>query len=130
MLTQQQMADVRRYAGYPMVGDIVLGDGTDLARGYVAPGIYQTLQRRLTTMNPAEEARVVLYLTTLADLETDIIGARENLDTDQAAVWVHNKNEIGDRMRLYKIWRRELCSFLGVVAGPGLGDGTISMTRA
>lgn len=69
------------------------------------------------------------FLTKIAGLEADVLSATDNLDTDQAAVWVHNKNEVQDRMKLYRLWRRELCGFIGVPPGPSLGDGSISMAR-
>jgi hypothetical protein len=56
-------------------------------------------------------------------LETDIPSVRENLDTDQAAVWTHNKNELRDRADLFSYYRPELCKFMGIPPGPGLGDG-------
>ena len=130
MLTDTQLSDARRYAGYPFQGDLTLGDGLDLAHGWVSPIIWQTLQHRLTTLRPEEEARIVIFLTSLAGLETDVLSATDNLDTAQAAVWYHNKDEVADRMRLYRLWRRELCSFIGVPPGPGLGStGSTTVTR-
>ena len=130
MLTDTQLSETRRYAGYPFQGDVVLGAGLDLAYGWVSPVIWQTLQHRLTTMRPEEEARIILFLTTLAGLETDVLSATANLDTDQAAVWVHNKNEVADRMKLYRLWRRELCAFIGIPPGAGLGEtGSTMMAR-
>lgn len=129
MLSDQQLSDVRRYAGYPLQGDVTLDDRRDTAWGWVAPMIWQTLNHRLENLRPEEEFRIVSFLTAISGLETDVLSATDNLDTDQAAVWVHNKNEVADRMRLYRMWRRELCGFLGVPPGPALGDGTISMAR-
>ncbi|MDY7559957.1 hypothetical protein QN366_04855 [Pseudomonas sp. CCC3.2] len=130
MLTDTQLSDARRYAGYPFRGDLTLGDGLDLAHGWVSPIIWQTLQHRLTTLRPEEEVRIITFLTTLAGLETDVTGSSSNLDTDQAAVWTHNKNEVNDRMSLYRLWRRELCAFIGVPPGPGLGgSGSTTISR-
>jgi hypothetical protein len=129
MLTDEQKADARRFCGYPMQGDITLDDRRDTAWGWVAPMIWQTLNHRLGSLRPEEETRMTAFLTTLAGLETDVLSSTENLDTDQAAVWYHNKDEVQDRMRLYRLWRRELCGFLGVPPGPSLGDGGISMSR-
>ena len=53
------------------------------------------------------------YLVILNSLETDIPTASDNLDTDRAAVWYHNKNEVRDRFALYKLWAIRLCDFLG-----------------
>lgn len=129
MLSDQQKAEVRRLAGYPMLGDMQPTINGDLAVTRAAPDIWQYLGYRLTTLRPEEEFRVSAFLTTLAELEAAVLSATDNLDTDQAAVWVHNKNEVADRMRLYRLWRRELCGFLGVPPGPSLGDGGISMAR-
>lgn len=130
MLTDTQLSDTRRYAGYPFQGDLTLGNGLDLAHGWVSPIIWQTLQHRLTTLRPEEEVRIVTFLATLAGLEADVTGSSSNLDTDQAAVWTHNKNEVNDRMSLYRLWRRELCAFIGVPPGPGLGgSGSITISR-
>ncbi|EXF95796.1 hypothetical protein HK44_020630 [Pseudomonas fluorescens HK44] len=129
MLTDQQKSDARRYAGYPMQGDVVLDDRRDTAWGWVAPAIWQTMNHRLNNLRPEEEVTMISFLTKIAGLEADVLSSTDNLDTDQAAVWVHNKNEVRDRMGLYRMWRRELCGFLGVPAGPSLGDGSISLAR-
>lgn len=130
MLTDTQLSDTRRYAGYPFQGDVAMDGGRDLAYGWVSPIIWQTLQHRLTTLRPEEEARIITFLTTLAGLETGVTGAAANLDTEQAAVWTRNKDEVADRMKLYRLWRRELCAFIGVPPGPGLGGtGSAVMAR-
>jgi hypothetical protein len=60
---------------------------------------------------PSEEAvlrSVVLrsvYLAQLYPLEAAIPGAGGNLDTDQAAVWTHNRDEVRDRAALFDLWR-------------------------
>jgi hypothetical protein len=41
------------------------------------------------------------------------------LDTDQAAVWKHNKDEVRDRAGLFDNWRRRLCG----PPGPDLASG-------
>ena len=48
-------------------------------------------------------------------------GAGGNLDTDQAAVWKHNKDEVRDRSQLFDGWGRRLCGFIDVPPGSGLG---------
>lgn len=77
----------------------------------------------------AEEEGVVrtTFLANLTTLETAIPGTSANLDTDAAAVWTHNKNELRDREALYSNWRRKLCGFLGVPPGPDLAGGGNSM---
>lgn len=130
MLTAQQQADVRRFAGYPMLGDTVTDDSRDFAYGWVSPGVWQTLTHRLASMRPEEEVVLITtYLTPLATLESAIYGAGDNLDTDQAAVWTHNKNEVADRTRLFDQWRRRMCYFIGIAPGPSLGNGGTMIVR-
>lgn len=131
MLTEAQMADVRRYAGYPLAGTTMpITENQDTV--YVAFGMLtMSLYRRLTTLNASEEAVLVnTYLATLATLETDVTGARENLDTAKAAVWEWNRNEVADRTGLFNKWRREMCAFIGLRPGPGLGSGGLTLGRA
>jgi hypothetical protein len=70
---------------------------------------------------------VVTYLATLNQLEQAVPGASENLDSDAAASWQHNSNEVADRLRLFDGWRRRLCAFMGVPPGEGLGQGGLSL---
>lgn len=119
MLTTAEKVDARRYCGYGMFGQQALP-----ANGYRFSTAYGTLEYKLNNMLPEEEAVFrTTYVANLALLETDIPGVRENLDTDQAAVWTHNKNELRDRADLFSYYRRELCKFMGIPPGPGLGDG-------
>lgn len=130
MLTAQQMADVRRFAGYPLLGDTVADDTRDFAYGWVSPGVWQTMQHRLTNLRPEEESVLInTYLTNLSALETAIPATGDNLDTDQAAVWTHNKNEQRDREKLFDGWRRRMCYFIGIAPGPSLGNGGVSLVR-
>lgn len=117
-LSESERVDVRRFMGYPAYGK---GDsGFQNWRFFQA---YGTLEYRLTNMANAELQQVRLYLSQLYPLETAILGASDNLDTAQAAVWTRNANEVSDRMRLFDHWRRRLCGFLGLPPGPALGDG-------
>ncbi|WP_429499384.1 hypothetical protein ACQUFY_20830 [Robbsia andropogonis] len=129
-LTNQQLSDVRRYAGYPLLADVVVNDSQDMAYGWVSSGTWQTLNHRLTNLRPEEETTLInVYLTNLATLESAIVSASDNLDTAQAAVWTHNANEQRDRDRLFDSWRRRMCYFIGIAPGPSLGNGSISLTR-
>jgi len=123
-LTAAQMTDARRYMGYQAVGTTMTIDGnTDLV--YASFGmVTMSLYTRLTTLTATEEAVLInTYLTNLATLETAIVGTSANLDTDQAAVWVHNKREQADRDRLFDSWRIRMCEFIGFPPGPNLGGG-------
>ncbi len=124
-LTAQQIADVRRFAGYPMLGtDTPADDQRDFAYGWVSPGVWQTLYHRLNNLTPENETTLTtIYLPNLYTLENAIVTAGGNLDTQQAAVWVRNPTEVQDRMKLFDDWRRRMCYFLGIAPGPSLGAG-------
>ena len=92
--TTAEKVDIRRFCGYGLYAT-----GTPLpASGYRFSTQYGVLEYKLNTLGAEEEAVVrTTYLTNLATLETAIFGTSANLDTDQAAVWTHNKNEYADR---------------------------------
>lgn len=121
-LTDAQRAAVRRYAGYPQVGSNHTTDASrDFAYGWTLPGVWETLSSILDNLRPENEDTLVnVYLTKLASLETAITSASDNLDTNEAAVWKRNTNEVADRTSLFRQWRREMCAFLGIAPGPSL----------
>lgn len=115
--TDAQLVDIRRFAGYP-----ALGDGNVVFPYPWMVKKYLALEYRLQHISSSEGAVVVnTYLTNLYTLESAIPAASANLDTDQAAVWKHNKSEVADRSALFDSWRRRLCNFLGVPPGPNFG---------
>jgi hypothetical protein len=122
-LTAAQIVSVRRYMGYSVTGDATSAPARELVYSNVSyMGL--SLDYRLDHLTPEEESVIVTtYLDQLALREAEIQGASDNLDTDRAAVWWRNKNELSERMGLYATLRRELCSFLGFAPGPGLGSG-------
>lgn len=120
-LTNQQVVDVRRYMGYSVSGSVptqsfrepVYSDRT------FAGGL--SLDYRLANLQAEEEGVVVnFYLTNLPLREAEIQSAAANLDTDEAAVWKHNKDEVEDRRELFDQLRIDLCDFLGFPPGPNL----------
>jgi hypothetical protein len=121
--TDAQLVDIRRFCGYPAYGDgSVVFPFPWVMRQYLA------LEYRLQHLDAAEGAVVVnTYLTNLYALESAIPAAGANLDTDAAAVWTHNKDELRDRDRLFDSWRRRLCNFLGVAPGPQFGAASNSV---
>lgn len=120
--TDGQKADVRRFCGYPAYG---AGDaGLNGWRFYQA---YGTLEYRLNHLAPAEMAVTLQYVLTLATLEAAIPPSSENLDTESAAAWAHNADEVKDRMNLFDGWRRRLCGFLGVPPGPALAQSGVTL---
>lgn len=114
--TEAQKVDIRRFAGYGAYG--AGPSGFQSWRFFQA---YGTLEFKLNNLDPTEEAVIeTTYLANLYTLETAITSASSNLDTDVAAVWTHNKNEVRDRTRLFDLWRKRLCDFLGIPPGPHL----------
>lgn len=131
-LTSAQMTDVRRHMGYAAVGTTMqINASQDVVYGNFGMQV-MSLYQRLTTLTADEEAVLInTYLTNLATLETAIIGVSANLDTDEAAVWKHNKQERQDREALFSSWRVKMCDFLGFAPGPGLrSSGNVSLVRA
>jgi hypothetical protein len=116
MLTDTQKTAVRRHCGYPMYGNIAAP-----AFGYRFFTWYGTLEYRINNPTPEEEIVLISFVDELNTLELALSSASDNLDTNKAAVWEHNPNEVGDRRRLYNMRRRDLCTFIGVPPGPGLG---------
>jgi hypothetical protein len=121
MFTDQQKTDMRRFCGYPAYG--AAPDGNMGWRFFTA---YGTLEYRMNNLSPEEEQVVLNYLNTLTLLEQTVPMTSENLDSDGAASWTRNRNEVADRLRLLDSWRRRLCSFLGVPPGEGLGQNGLS----
>ena len=121
--TDPEKTDIRRFCGYP-----VFGAGAGSNAGYRFTTQYGQLEFRLNNMSSAEEAVLrTTYLANLPTLETDIFGARVNLDTESASVWKHNAREQVDREALFASWRMKLCGFLGVPPGPELDGGGLRM---
>ncbi len=121
MFSEAQKVDVRRFCGYSAYGASAAGFAG--WRFYVA---YGTLEYRMNNLAPEEEAVVLSYLATLNALEAAVPTASDNLDSDSASAWTHNRYEIGDRLRLLDGWRRRLCAFLGVPPGEGLAQSGVS----
>ena len=134
MLTSAQMTDARRWMGYQVVGTTVaINADNDVVYGAFGM-VTMSLYKRLTTLTPEEEAVLTtVYLANLAPLEAAIFGASDNLDTDIAAIWTHNKSEVSDRAALFNRVRRQMCDFIGFAPGPGLcgaGGNSIRLVRA
>ena len=117
--TSAQLVDIRRFCGYQAYGNTATA--TWGSRFFTAYGI---LEYKMANMSPDEAAVITsTMLPNLTALETALFGTSQNLDTDTASVWKHNKNEFADRWALYANQRRMLCDFLGVPYGPGIDGG-------
>lgn len=120
--TADQKNNIRRYCGYYVFGSQPIQTfGWRYAEQY---GHLEFLMNNLTLEQ--EFITINTYLVNLNQLEADIVSVRQNMDTKQAAVWYWNTNELRDRNKLYTMWRRYLCEYLGVDYGPALGSGRIN----
>jgi hypothetical protein len=120
--TDPEKTDIRRFCGYPAFGSAA--SGFENWRFFQAYGL---LEFRMNNLSDAEVAVVRRYLGTLTVLEFAVPRAGDNLDTDQAAVWTRNRDEMRDRTRLFDDWRRRLCGFFGIAPGPALADSGIAI---
>lgn len=107
--TDAQKTDIRRFCNLPAFGSQPVQ-----AFGYRFFTWYGTLEFQMNNLQPTEEAVVIDFITKLTQLETDVYDSRLNLDTDRAAVWYHNKNEVRDRQGLFNLWQIKLCMFFNM----------------
>ena len=114
-LTNAERTDARRFCGYP-----AYGSGQSGFESWRFFSVYGSLEYRLSNLSDDELTVIRTYLVQLNALELAIVGAGQNLDTDQAAVWRRNKSEVPDRTALLTSWCCKLCGFLGVPPGPAL----------
>jgi hypothetical protein len=120
--TEPEKTDIRRFCGYP-----AYGAGESGLQGWRFYQAFGLLEFRMNNLSDAEAAVVRRYLATLSGLELAIPQAGDNLDTEQAAVWTRNRDELRERNRLFDDWRRRLCGFLGIPPGPAMGSGGIAL---
>lgn len=114
-LADAEKVDIRRFCGYPAYGAASAG-----LQSWRFFQVYGLLEFRLNNLSPDEITVTRRFLGTLTTLEIAVPAASTTLDTDQAATWTRNKDEVNQRLQLFDSWRRRLCGFLGVTPGPGL----------
>lgn len=114
-LSDQDMVDIRRHTGYGAFG--APGSNRSLMYYRYYP-IFTMLEYRMANFSDTEIATCQTYIAQCNTLETAIWSASDNLDTRKAAVWEWNTDEVGDRMELYVLACKKLCSFLQVPVGP------------
>ncbi len=119
MFTCAQKTNIRRFCGYPAYGASPAGN-----MGWRFFTAYGALEYRLNNLSLSEETVLLDYLATLTQLEAVVPGVSDNLDSDGAGGWQHNRDELPDRLRLLDSWRRRLCQFIGVPPGEGLGGSS------
>lgn len=113
--TNAERVAIRKFCGY----------GVKTTAGLFG-SMFGTMEFILDKMDSDEESEIrTNYLAVLPDLEAAILLAGDTLDTDQAAVWTRNKNELADRKGLFDDRRKALCATLGIEPGPGLSSGRI-----
>ena len=117
--SESEKTDIRRFCGYPAYGSTATGFGN--WRFFQAYGL---LEFRMNNLSAEEETIVRRHLGTLTVLEHAVPRSGDNLDTDQAAIWTRNKDELRDRTRLLQDWQHRLCGFFGVPPGPALHDSS------
>ena len=122
-LTDAERIDVRRYCGYAMFGNSSSG-----YQGYRFFTAYGTMEYRMTNATDNEIIQIRNLLAKISTADDAIVSSADNMDTDSAAVWVHNKNEVRERIEFFDYWRDRLCRFFGIPHGPDFGDS--SNTRA
>jgi hypothetical protein len=86
------------------------------------------LEYRLNNLALEEEDTIrTIYLSNLITLEQAIPDSTTNLDTDRAAVWYRNKDELRDRTDLFNYWCNRLIDFLGIESPSKLVRGQFRM---
>jgi hypothetical protein len=132
-ISDSQVVDVRRWAGYGMAGNPSLAIYEDPVYSHGGPawGLNRlTLADKLAGLTDAESLVLTdTFLDPLTTLETAILGAADNMDTEQAGPWKSNPREVAQRTALFNKWRRDMCAFLGIPPGPALGSGGITLVR-
>ena len=110
MLTDAEKVDVRRFCGFAIFGNAA----SATFGGYRFFQQEGALEFRMQNMAAEEEMVLRTYLDQLRTLEAAIPAAGAMLNTDQAAVFKRNRNEVDDRLALFDEWCRRLCRFLGI----------------
>jgi hypothetical protein len=117
--TDAEKIDIRRFCGYGAYGKL-----DSQAFGLRFSQWYGRLEWLMENSSSDEEVVVRKFLTELRQLDDDVFNSRVNIDTDAAAIWKHNSNEINDRIFLFNHKRVELCDFFKIPFG---GSDTSSL---
>lgn len=115
--TDAEKTDIRRFLGYG-----VFGKTPEYPFGIRFITYSGDLEFKMNHLQPTEETVVRDYLNTLKNLEGDIPLVADNLDTDRAAVWYHNKKEMMDRVNLFDYIRQKLSNFFQVPLKDGFNN--------
>ncbi|GBR06999.1 hypothetical protein [Acetobacter oeni] len=119
-LTEVEKVNLRRYCWYP-----VKGDESNIQYSWPYFAKYGDFEYKINNLSNAEIEVARSMLNILSCLELGPSQAAQNIDTDKASVWTHNKTEVSERISLFYQQRLELVHFLGVKAGPEWNSGAI-----
>jgi len=112
--TPEEKTDIRRYVGYG-----VFGDTPQYPFGIRYFTFSGDLEFKMNYLQPTEETVARGILADCKTTEAAIVTTSDNLDTDRAAVWYHNKNELHDREQLFRYYCKKLADFLQVFFAKG-----------
>ena len=120
-LSKAEIVDVRRFCGY--------GVGSGAALQSLDVQMQSTNLTLILAAITGDEAAVVrtIYIAQLVQLESDVIAARSDIDTNKAAVWERNPAELVEKEQLFTAWRWRLCYFLSAEPGPGIRQMIVSV---
>lgn len=121
-LSEIEKVNIRRYCWYPARGN------SHISGSWLYFSHYGSLEYRLSNFSQEEIQVIRSMLSTLSLLEQGPASSADNLDTDKAAIWTHNKNEFSDRINLFKQQRLELVKFIGVDVGPGFNSLSVTFS--
>jgi hypothetical protein len=113
-LTAAERTDVRRFVGYGVTGAYDYLEADTQTTSTALDAVLDTLT--------GDQAAVIRtrYLARLVVLEDDLFAAREDLDTNKAAVWERNPAELLEKEQLFTQMRYRLSQFVGILPGPGI----------
>jgi hypothetical protein len=118
ILTETQKTDIRRFCGYPALGDGVTSDFW----WRLFPNS-DRLESRLNQISPSDLVVLEKILCQLNSLEFAVFNAAQNLDVAGVGPVTMNPRELSQRQGIFAEWRRKLCGFLGIDHGPDLFGG-------
>lgn len=123
-LSDRQKQAIRRLCGYSTsVREI---NSFDAWRFYQSSG---TLDYRISVLVPVEIKVVIQYIETLLVLEANLPQDNMGDVIVDTTTWRPDIDEVRSKHSMFDDWRRRLCGFLGVPAGPKLlSPGAISLS--
>jgi hypothetical protein len=115
ILTDTQLADLRRHLGYPNQAS-----DDDTTAPYYRYAALEALDYRLNHLRAEEAAFVTSQLKNINTCYANWIAAQDNLATTSVSIITRNPNEMPQRYALYVQLCQNLASWIGV-AYRGMG---------